>query len=172
VGRLAAVKNVGMLLDSFARVVARFPAATLRIVGDGPERAALERRAVELGVASQVGFLGFRSDTDALLADADAFVLASFSEGIPMAVLEAMRAGLPVIATRVGGIPATVTDGGTGVLVDSGDVDALARALGRAAAEPGEFDSLGLAGYRRVAEHFSMDAMVRSYERLYGAGSS
>jgi len=172
VGRLAAVKNVGMMLDAFARVVAQFPVATLRIVGDGPERVALERRSAELGIASQVEFMGFRSDTDALLGGADAFVLASLSEGIPMAVLEAMRAGLPVIATRVGGIPTTVLDGVTGVLVDSGDVDALARALVRVATASAEFDSLGLAGYRRVAEHFSMAAMVRSYERLYGAGTS
>jgi glycosyltransferase involved in cell wall biosynthesis len=119
-----------------------------------------------------VQFLGFRSDTDALLGDADAFVLASLSEGVPMAVLEAMRAGLPVIATRVGGIPATVQDGTTGVLVDSGDGDALARALATVAVEPDVFAAMGLAGYRRVAEQFSMAAMVRSYERLYGVDAA
>lgn len=172
VGRLAAVKNVTMLLQAFAEAVGRHPGATLRIVGDGPERPMLERRASELGIAARVEFLGFRSDTDALLAEADAFVLASLSEGIPMAVLEAMRAGLPVIATRVGGIPATVLDGETGVLVDSGDAPALARVLCRAAAAPAEFAALGMAGYRRVAEHFSMAAMVRGYERLYGAGTA
>ncbi len=171
VGRLAAVKNVGMLLEAFAQVVAAHPQVSLRIVGDGPERARLEQQAAQLGVAKQVDFAGFRSDTDALLGAADAFVLASISEGIPMAVLEAMRAALPVVATRVGGIPNTVADGATGILVESRDVAGLAGALTRIVTERAAAEVMGRAGFERVAALFSMDAMVSGYERLYGAGA-
>ncbi len=169
VGRLAPVKNVALLLDAFVQLVAAHPDVSLCIVGDGPERAALEQQAARLGITARVEFAGFRSDTDALLAAADAFVLASISEGIPMAVLEAMRAGLPVVATRVGGIPATVADGSTGILVESRDVAGLARALARIVTERRAAQAMGRAGFERVAALFSMDAMVSGYERLYGA---
>lgn len=171
VGRLAPVKNVALLLDAFAQVVASHSNVSLRIVGDGPERARLEQQAAQLGISAQVDFAGFRSDTDALLGAADAFVLPSLSEGIPMAVLEAMRAGLPVVATRVGGIPTTVADGATGILVESRDVAGLGRALMRVIEDRGAAEAMGRAGFDRVAALFSMDAMVSGYERLYAAGA-
>jgi len=117
-----------------------------------------------------VKFLGFRSDVDALLAQADVFVLTSLSEGIPMAILEAMKTGLPVVATRVGGVPATVEDGVTGLLVESGDERALTRALASLIEHPQSAVAMGAAGHARVQREFSVDAMVAAYEATYRAG--
>jgi glycosyltransferase involved in cell wall biosynthesis len=167
VGRLAAVKNYGLLLRAFAAIAATSPRASLTLVGDGPERAPLERLAGELGVAGAVRFLGFRTDIDELLAQADVFALTSTSEGIPMSILEAMKSGLAVVATRVGGVPATVADGETGLLVDSGDEAMLARALHALNEDPGRVASLGVNGHARVLARFSVDAMVAGYETLY-----
>lgn len=170
VGRLAAVKNFGLLIRAFAGLAARWPRLELAIVGDGPERAGLETLAKQLGLADTVRFLGFRSDVDAQLARSDVFVLTSLSEGIPMAILEAMKSGLPVVATRVGGVPATVADGVTGRLVDSGDERALARALASLIEHPASAAAMGVAGHARVQREFSVDAMVSAYEATYGAG--
>jgi len=170
VGRLAAVKNVPLLLRAFAPLAARWPGVSLRIVGDGPERAALEALAASLGISGSVEFTGVRSDIDRLLQDADVFVLASLSEGVPMSILEAMRAGLPVVATRVGGVPTTVADGVTGLLVESGDEAGLTRALAELIEQPTRSLALGRAGFERVRATFSIDAMVAAYERLYESG--
>jgi glycosyltransferase involved in cell wall biosynthesis len=170
VGRLAAVKNFGMLIRAFAVLAARWPRLELVLVGDGPERAGLETLARQLGLADAVKFLGFRSDIDAQLAQSNLFVLTSLSEGIPMAILEAMRSGLPVIATRVGGVPATVEDGVTGKLVDSGDERALAGALAALIEHPASAVAMGAAGHARAQREFSVDAMVAAYEATYGAG--
>jgi len=173
VGRLAAVKNIALLIRAFAPLAARWPQLSLSIVGDGPERGALEKLAVELGLTGAVHFLGFRSDIDELLAQSDVFVLTSLSEGIPMSILEAMKSGLPVVATRVGGVPATVADGETGVLVDSGDERALTRALATLIEHPRSAQAMGEAGHARAAAQFSVDAMVSAYESVYrGAGSA
>lgn len=170
VGRLAAVKNFGMLIRAFAGLAVRWPKLELSIVGDGPERPALESLAKQLGLADMVKFLGFRSDVDALLAQSQIFVLTSLSEGIPMAILEAMKSGLPVVATRVGGVPATVMDGVTGSLVDSGDDRALTRALAALIERPESAAAMGAAGHERVRREFSVDAMVAAYESAYRAG--
>jgi glycosyltransferase involved in cell wall biosynthesis len=171
-GRLAAVKNFGMLIRAFAALAARWPKLELAIVGDGPERAALETLAKQLGLADMVKFLGFRSDVDAQLAQSHVFVLTSLSEGIPMAILEAMKSGLPVVATRVGGVPATVADGVTGTLVDSGDVRARVRALAALIEHPDSAVAMGVAGHARVSKEFSVEAMVAAYEATYRAGHS
>lgn len=167
VGRLAAVKNYGLLLRAFAALVASSPRATLTLVGDGPERASLEALAAQLGVADAVRFLGFRTDIDELLAQADAFALTSTSEGIPMSILEAMKSGLAVVATRVGGVPATVAEGETGLLVDSGDEAALTRALQALNEDPVRVATLGASGHARALAKFSVDAMVGAYEAVY-----
>jgi glycosyltransferase involved in cell wall biosynthesis len=170
VGRLAAVKNFGMLIRAFAGLAARWPKLELSIVGDGPERPGLETLAKQLGLADMVKFLGFRSDVDALLAQSHVFVLTSLSEGIPMAILEAMKSGLPVVATRVGGVPATVEDGVTGTLVDSGDERALTRALAALIEHPASAAAMGAAGHARARNEFSVEAMVAAYEATYRAG--
>ena len=167
VGRLAAVKNYALLLRGFAPLVARFPGTTLTLVGDGPERAALEKLAADCGIGASVRFLGFRSDIDELLAQADVFVLSSLSEGIPMSILEAMKSGLSVVATRVGGVPATVIDGETGLLVASEDEPALTAALATLLANPARASAMGMAGHARALARFSVDAMVAAYEAVY-----
>jgi sugar transferase (PEP-CTERM/EpsH1 system associated) len=170
VGRLAAVKNFGMLIRAFAALASRWPKLELSIVGDGPERSGLETLAKQLGLADMVKFLGFRSDVDALLAQSHVFALTSLSEGIPMAILEAMKSGLPVVATRVGGVPATVEDGVTGTLVDSGDERALTRALAALIEHPASAAAMGAAGHARARNEFSVEAMVAAYEATYHGG--
>jgi len=172
VGRLAAVKNFALLIRAFAPLAARWPQLSLTIVGDGPERAALEKLATHLGLTGAVRFLGFRSDIDELLAQSDVFVLTSLSEGIPMSILEAMKSGLPVVATRVGGVPATVAEGETGVLVESGDESALVRALASLIEHPRAAEAMGAAGHARVLQKFSVDAMVAAYEGIYRRAGS
>jgi glycosyltransferase involved in cell wall biosynthesis len=132
------------------------------IVGDGPDR---EDVAAELGDAGRL--LGEREDVSEQLAQADAFVLSSRSEGLPMAILEAMAAGLPVVATAVGGIPELVADGETGLLVPPGDPDALAAALRRLVADPELRRRLGEAARARVEERFSLAATRSAHLALY-----
>jgi glycosyltransferase involved in cell wall biosynthesis len=132
------------------------------IVGDGPDRDAV---AAELGDAGEL--LGARDDVAEQLARADVFVLSSRSEGLPMAILEAMAAGLPVVATDVGGIPELVADGETGLLVPPGDADALAAALQRLVADAELRRRLGDAARARVEERFSLAATRRAHVELY-----
>ena len=154
VGRLAPVKNFALMIRAFAAARSVDPSLTLRIVGDGPERPALESLTASLQLSGQVEFLGFRSDIDALLRSADVFLLSSTSEGIPMSILEAMRCGLPVISTDVGGVATLVEQGVTGLLVPV----ATDRDTGRA---------MGAAGHDLARQRFSIDAMVEAYEQLY-----
>ena len=169
VGRLDPVKNQALMLRAFARVLAQSPDARLRLVGDGPSRASLQALATELGIASCVEFCGFRSDVAALLADADVFLLSSHYEGISIALLEAMRAGLPTVATRVGGVSETVVDGRTGVLVADGDLESFAAAMSRMAADPSLRRAMGDAARRHQRDEFSLDRMLQRYEALYRA---
>ena len=162
VARLVPVKDQACQLAALARC----PQATLVLVGDGPERAALEALAAQLGVTARVRFLGTRHDVPNLLAAFDVFTLSSLSEGLPVAVLEAMAAGLPVVATRVGGVPEAVRDGVTGLLTPPRDAAALGAAW-RALESPQRRAALGAAGRAVVRSRFSLAAMVRAYEALY-----
>jgi glycosyltransferase involved in cell wall biosynthesis len=166
VGRLKAPKDFATLLAAFARLGVPYRAA---IVGDGPERAALEAAAA----TAQVELLGERGDVPEQLAASDVFVLSSRSEGMPMSILEAMAAGLPVVASAVGGIPEIVRDGATGLLVPPGDADALAAALGRLLDDDGLRRRLGAAGRERALDEFDVvrfgDAHVDAYRRALAA---
>ena len=166
VGCLAPRKDYGTLLAALARVAARrdFRCA---IAGDGPDRAALEARAAELGIADRVVFLGERSDVDRLLPAFDLFTLSSREEGIPNALLEAMAAARPCVATRVGGNAEVLDDGRTGWLVPAQDPEALAAALGDALARPDEAARRGAAARRAMVEERSIEAMVRRHEEFY-----
>ena len=157
-------KGVDVLLRALARLAER-PA--LWIAGDGPERSGLEKLSQQLGVASRVRFLGARSDAADLLAACDVFVLPSRLEGLGVAALEAMAAGRPVVASKVGGLAESVIEGRTGLLVPPDDPVALAGALQRLL-EDGELRrELGAAGPDRVAEGFLPEQMVEAYESLY-----
>ncbi len=150
-------------------------AAALRLVfvGDGPLRRAAERLAAGLGLAERVEFLGARHDVAQILAGCQAFVLASRYEGLPLTVLEAMRAGLPVVATDVGGVAEAVRDGETGYLVTSPARDPdravaeLADRLGRLVADPALRARLGAAGRRAYEARFQLEPMLHSLERVY-----
>lgn len=170
VGRLAPVKNHALMLRAFARFARSEVPARLVIVGDGAERSALEALARAAQVAEQIEFAGFHNDVDALLAAADVFLLSSHYEGISMALLEAMRCGLPAIGTRVGGIPETIVDGETGLLVAPGDEERFAAAMAQLARSPALRAAMGERARAFLRREFSLDAMLAKYVALYGAG--
>ncbi len=167
VGSLTPQKAQDVLLEGFARAHGRVPAARLAIAGEGPLRAMLETRIAALGIASGVTLLGDRSDAADLMAAADLFVLSSRREGLPMTLIEAMRAGCDTVSTRVGGTPEVVADGVTGRLVPVGDAVALGDAIAAALADPVARRARGAAGLARYRERFTAERMVRETEALY-----
>lgn len=167
VGSLTPQKAQGTLLEAFARVAAERPDARLAVAGEGPLGAALEARRQALGLARAVTFLGPRLDVADLLAASDAFVLSSVREGLSVTLLEAMRAGRPVVATRVGGNPEAVAEGASGLLVPAGDAAALGDALLRLLRDPGLARAMGEAGRERWRERFTARRMVDETEALY-----
>jgi glycosyltransferase involved in cell wall biosynthesis len=133
----------------------------------GSEHHALESLAAELGVADRVHLLMNREDVPSLLAAADVFAMPSLTEGLPMALLEAMMCGRAVIASNIGGIPEAVTSGETGLLVPTNDVPTLAAALHRVLVDHAERARLGSAAQRRAELDFASEAMAANYERIY-----
>ena len=168
VGRLVPDKGQGILLEALAALRAQHPGARLTFAGDGPDRAALEARAAELGLGDAVRFAGSVGQDRILelYEQADVFCLPSFAEGIPVVLMEAMSTGLPVVTTQIMGIPELVRDGETGLLVAPGDVGALAAALGRLAGDAALRDRLGRAGREHVREHFDIAGAVAAMERV------
>lgn len=167
VANLIHYKGHTHLLAAGRRVAGRFPRLTFLLVGEGPCRAALERQAAGLGLAERVRFLGSRRDVPALLALMDVVALPSLEEGFPNALLEAMAAGKPVVASRVGGVPEAVVEGQTGLLVPPGDPAALAEALLALLEDPARAAAMGAAGRRHVAERFGMARMVEETQTVY-----
>ena len=168
IGRLCAVKGQRELLEALALL----PDVHAAIVGadmeaDGDFRADLERRAERLGLTSRVRFTGPRADVPAVLDALDVFVLPSWTEGMPITVLEAMAHGKPVVATAVGGTPELVADGETGVLVPPRDPERLAAAIRELLDDPEKARRLGEAGRERVASNFSEEAMTRRVLEVY-----
>jgi glycosyltransferase involved in cell wall biosynthesis len=167
VARLCPEKDIGTLLRALAIAVKQQPDFHLEIAGTGPTRAELLRLSQELHLGSNVRFLGEVRDIAGLLAGASMFVLSSLTEGISLTLLEAMSAGLPVVATRVGGNPEIVVDGATGNLVPPADPEALACAMLALRRAPVAGRNMGLAGRERVERCFSIRRMVAEYEMLY-----
>lgn len=157
VGRLAAVKGVPVLLEALKSARLHRPDLQLTLIGDGPERAGLEAEAQALGLSGAVHFVGYKSQSEVAeaLKSVDALVLPSFAEGVPVVLMEAMAASLPVVTTRVAGIPELVEDGVSGHLVPPGDVEALEAAilslLGNSDAA-----ALGIAGREKVMTDFDI----------------
>lgn len=160
-------KGHAVLLDALARLRADGVALHWVICGDGPSRADIESRVSERGLRKHVTFTGFSSAVETLLPGADVFVLPSLHEGLGIAAMEAMAAELPVIASRVGGLPEIVVDGETGLLVPAGDATALADAIRRVAADPTWARLAGQRGCARVRAHFTSAAMVEAIEAYY-----
>jgi glycosyltransferase involved in cell wall biosynthesis len=167
VGRLADQKGQRYAISALAEVRVRHPESSLWIIGEGDLREPLSRHAADEGVASAVHFLGQRMDVHRLLGGFDAYVHPALFEGLGIAPLEAMAAGLPVIASSVDAIPEYVHDGETGVLVPPRDVDALARAMTGVLDEPTVAARLATAGQRLVEHEHDIRAAVRAYEALY-----
>jgi sugar transferase (PEP-CTERM/EpsH1 system associated) len=167
VGRLAEIKNYPLLLKAFASAVGRAPMLKLAIVGDGPQRSKLETYTARYGLSDRVYFLGERKDVRDWLALGHAFVLPSFYEGISIALLEAMAAGLPAVATRVGGNPEIVINGVNGYLVDSGSVEGLASALVDLAHAGTRRNLMGRAARERIEAEFDLKKVISRYEKIY-----
>ncbi len=168
VGRFAAVKNHEMLVAAFAQLVGQQPLPTeLWLVGDGELRKAVQHQVRALGIESRVRFLGVRSDIPDLLRAADVFVFPSRWEGNPLSVMEAMAAGLPVIATAVGGVPELVEDGVSGILVPNEDHNALVGALQQLVQRADLRAQMAHAARRRAEERFDIRHTVAAYESLY-----
>jgi len=168
VGALAPHKGQEVLLRAFAALPEATRGGTLVLAGDGPMKARLESQAAELGIASRTLFLGERPDIRTLLPALDLLVAPSIGrEGLGIAVLEGMDAGLPIVASRVGGLPEAVDEGRTGLLVPEGDSDALAAAIGALLLDPGRARDLGSAGQRRVETEFRAAGMIRHVESIY-----
>jgi glycosyltransferase involved in cell wall biosynthesis len=171
VARLDPVKRLDVLLEALALCATAgdlwsHDVSTV-IVGYGPEEDRLRALAHELGLDRRVRFVGHQRDVWPWLAALDVFVLSSDWEGMSNALLEAMVARLPVVATATGGTLDVVVDGKTGFLVPPGDPAALARALGKLVSDRDLRDEMGQAGRQRVIESFSADQMVQRTERLY-----
>ena len=162
-GRLDAQKGHRHLL----RAAAEVPDATFALAGDGPLRAELEGTARRLGIADRVRFLGYRRDVPELLAASDLVVLPSLFEGLPLAVLEAMAAARPVIATRIEGVDEVVRPGVNGLLVPPADPAALAAAVRALLGEPDRARRLAEAGRQTVERHFGAAAMAARVSRVY-----
>ncbi|MGH8896664.1 MAG: glycosyltransferase [Egibacteraceae bacterium] len=165
VARLHPQKGLEDLVDAAAEVVGRRPDVRFVVAGDGPARHDLNQRIRAAGLQDQVLLLGNRDDVPSLAARACLFVLPSRFEGLPSAIIEAMGAGLPVVATAVGGVPELVDHGVTGWLVPAASPPALAKAILEALAC--DLKATATAGRRRALEHFSASAMARAFAQVY-----
>lgn len=176
VARHTSVKALDVLIRAFARVRQTIPAARLVLVGDGPLRSDLERLAIDLGMNDAMHFAGFQPHSGPYLRAMDVFTLSSREEGMPQSALEAAMVGVPIVASRVGGIPEVVQDGVTGLLVNFGDGEAHARALCRLLNDRVYARSLADAARERVRNVFCVRRMAAEYHRdflriLGGRGS-
>lgn len=164
-GRLVSAKGLDVLLEAAPGLLARQPEAHLLIVGDGELRASLEQQARALGLGGRVLFIGGRDDSAPYLRAADAFVLPSRAEGLPVALLEAMACGLPCVATRVGGSAELIDDRVNGRLVAAEDPEALGEALAHALSDAAE--EWGPRARQRILERYALDAVADRYVELY-----
>ncbi|HUB24253.1 MAG TPA: glycosyltransferase [Tepidisphaeraceae bacterium] len=167
VARVTEVKRQDLLLRGFAALAPENPNLHLLFVGDGDQRQNLEQLSDQLGVRQRTTFAGYQSETERFLAAMDIFALTSRLEGLPLALLEAWAAGLPVISTAVGGIPKVVENGKTGLLFASGDQPALEAALRQIITDPARAAQLGEAGRAVVRRDYSLERMAADYDRYY-----
>lgn len=167
VGRLKPQKNVAMFLLAAAEIIKLQPEARFLIVGDGPLQSDLELQTKNLGISSSVIFAGMRKDVPAILNALDVLVLSSLWEGLPVILLEAMAASLPVVSTTVDGVVGVVQPDVTTLLVPTSDHKALADACLRLARDPDLREKMGQAGLQRVSDHYSLDHMIDLVSSLY-----
>lgn len=171
VGNLYPVKGHIVLLRALALLVEHGKASglTVAVAGRGGEEAALREFARQAGIEANVRLLGYRDDAGDILAGADIYAMPSLSEGLPLALLEAMAVGLPVIASRVGGIPEVAIDGENALLVPPGDPAALGSAIERLIGDRALCARLGRAARQTAERDYTLDAMLDRYEAIYAA---
>ena len=167
VGRMTAIKRVPDVLAAFARLRDRGIDARLCLVGDGPDRELVERRAREVGVTRHTLVLGYQREIGPYYSLFDVLLLTSGNEGTPAVAIEALAAGTPVVTTDVGGVSDVVADGLDGILVADGDIEAVAAALERLARDPELARRMGAAGARRVADRYRVERLVDDVDALY-----
>lgn len=171
-GRLSPEKNIPLFIRMARAVAQGAPLARFVIVGDGPDRAFLEGMARDAGLGERVIFTGARSDVPAILGAMDLFVLPSDTEGMSNALMEAMAAALPAVATRVGGVREILGDGAAGILVAPGDLEAMTAAVSSLLEDPARRRAMGKAGRDRIAKGYSVGAMVSATRRVYDRARS
>ena len=167
VGSLYPVKGHRFLLEAMPEILGRWPKAQLLVIGRGELEVALKEQVEQLAIEANVHFLGMRQDVPRLLSVLDVFVLPSLSEGLSLALLEAMAAGIPVVATKVGGNPELIDSGRTGFLVQPEDAKDLAANLMKLLSDPVMMQQFGRQAAERVRKHYSMRQMVDRYRDLY-----
>jgi glycosyltransferase involved in cell wall biosynthesis len=167
VGRLEPVKNLQFLLTGLGAAVAKVPEMRLWVVGDGTERGRLEELTDQLGVRSYVTFWGQQLDVAPFFASADAFVMSSVSEGLPMSLLQALSSRLPAVVTDVGGMAEVVRLAQAGITVPLGNAESMAEALVRLAARPNEREAFANNAEAAFQAHFTLPVMVERYSQLY-----
>jgi glycosyltransferase involved in cell wall biosynthesis len=179
IGRMTAVKRTDVVLKAFQALRDDGVDAVLCMVGDGPDRVAVEELAGQLGIVRHCLFPGYQEEVGPFFAAFDVFVLPSGNEGTPVTAIEALASGCPVVATRVGGLPDVVGDGVDGFLVEPGAVDELASRLGELARNPELRARMGAAGRERMQTRYAVDRLIDDVDRLYrellkkkGIGSS
>ena len=166
-GRMVDIKRIEHVLLAFTELRAVGVDARLFLVGDGPERVRLERRAHELGIAEQTHFVGFQRDVAPYYEAIDVLLLPSANEGTPVSAIEALAAGRPVVATRVGGVPDVVRHGEDGLLAEPDSIGALTAALTRFAEDPELRERMGAAGRERVLSRYPLDRLIDETDALY-----
>ena len=167
VGRMTGVKRVDDVLLGFARLRELGVDAVLGLIGDGPDREGMERRASELGIIRHCLFLGYQEEVAPYYAAFDAVILPSANEGTPVSVIESLAAGRPVVATRVGGVPDVVVEGVDGFLVELGDTDALGERLAELARDPELRARMGEAGQSRIVQRYAVERLIGDIDNLY-----
>ena len=167
VGWLTQIKGHQYLIEAIARLKPTFPRLHLVLIGSGGLRDDLKALAARLGIRESVTFTGEQSDVPECLASMDVFVLPSLNEGMGRALVEAMAAGRPVIASRVGGVPALIQDRRNGLLVPAGDAHALSEALSEFLRRPHWAKELGTAASESVGKRFQAAEMVHAIEAVY-----
>jgi glycosyltransferase involved in cell wall biosynthesis len=167
VARLDLQKGFEYLLRAVRELCNAFCELKVVIVGEGPDRAAIEGMVQEFGLQSNVILAGQQIDMPAVYAAMDIFVLPSLNEGLPMTILEAMAASKPVVATRVGAIPKVINHGENGLLVDPKDTDGLRDALGSLLSDPGRCQRMGEKAHEWVSRNYTSEAMALKYRQLY-----
>lgn len=167
VGRLSVEKGLDYFLKAGAQIIARDPSVKLILVGEGPQQEELKALADALGISSSTIFCGYRRDVDRIYPALEMFVLPSLTEGIPIALLEAMAFSRPVIASRVGGVPEVIEDGVTGLLVSPKDLEQLTERMWRLLCSPEAATEMGRRARKCVESRFDTRAWIKTIEGIY-----